>query len=139
MSPVLKVDGLEDMPDEIQPIDAGVYVGTISQVPEVADARSGKGKVLRVSVQITGDADGNECEASRQNALVFDSIPIWTRRGKIKIKRLQKSAGLTPTSELDLEELVGKDVKVKVTQRTYEDDEGEEQTANNLREYMIPE
>lgn len=120
----------ENVPDEVLPIPAGIYTCTILTTPEIQPTVNGNGQKLVVDLQINDD------ESDQNGRRLTDNISL---KNQTRIKRLAKSAGLSPGADgLDLEELEGAVVTVKVTNRTYTDkSSGELKESYNVSDYLF--
>jgi len=132
--PHLEVD-FTDVPDEILPIEPGIYEAEITEAPEILPTKSGEGTKLVVQMTVVGD-DKN----SGRRLSDHISTKMQTR-----IKRLIKSAGLTPGSGFDTEDLAGQRVKIRVKQESYQvssptlddPDNMETRTASRVDDYLF--
>ncbi len=122
----------DEVPDKVPPFPPGLHEAVITETPTIEEARSGKGNVLRVVMRGQGgEVDGR---------MIFDSIPLWTEFGKVKVKHLAKSAGVEVGPEgLELEDLEGLTVRIQVVTRTYKDDSDIVQEVANVRDYVVGE
>jgi len=126
-----KIDiNFDDVPDQIVPIAPGVYDFRIDSATE-EEAKSGKG--MKLVLEMTCVSEGPE-----EGRKLYDHISF---KMKTQLKRLMKSAGLKPGSDgLDIGELEGKIVNVKVKSRTYTDDSsGETRETSAVGDYLFKE
>lgn len=132
--PHLDVD-FTDVPDEILPIEPGIYDAEISNAPEILPTKSGEGTKLVVQMVIVDD----DKHAGRR---LQDHI---STKMATRIKRLIKSAGLEAGQGFDTEDLAGQRVKVKVKLESYQvssptldDPENmETRTASRVDDYLF--
>lgn len=120
----------EDVPDEIQPVEAGVYTCLIDEVPEVKPTKDGAGEKIVVTMKIDND------ESPMNGRRLFDHISM---KYPTRFKRLCKSAGLNPGAEgVDTSDLLGKHVEVQVTSGSYTDpDTGQTKPTSNIKDYVF--
>lgn len=119
----------DDVPEEIRPVQPGIYTLEITEVPEIGPTNSGNGTKLVVQFQI---ADEGEFKGRR----IQDHI---STKMLTKIKRLCLAAGLDPdNSGVDTEDMMGRQVQARVESQTYENDYGEERETARIRDYIVP-
>ena len=119
----------DDVADEIKPIEAGTYQAVIKDVPEIKPNKSGDGSSIWVLHEII--EEGPECGNS---IMGFISLKQQTR-----IKRLALSAGVAVgAGGLDLAELAGATVTIKVAQKPRTDQSGETTMQSNIADWIIP-
>lgn len=118
----------DSVPTKFEQVPAGVYVCTVEKAEKKA-TKDGSGQKVEVEMKI---ADG-----PMTGRTIFDHIGL--KGGKpINLKRLIMSAGLVAGSGFDLNDLVGKTVKVRTKTATYTDKEsGEVKETTRLADYLI--
>jgi len=128
--PIINVN-FNEVPDEIMPVDPGIYEAEITEVPIIVETQKKTGHNLRVNMKITTE------NSPMNGRTVRDSI-FMNRIGNTKIKNLCNSAGI-PVGEdgLDTEDLLGKIVTIEVGHRTFTTDGGEERNFAEVRKYII--
>lgn len=118
----------DEVPDKMEPVPAGVYVMLVKEA-EIQPTKDGKSEKVVVTLSV-------DDESSPHNGrMVFDHISL---KMPINLKQLAKSAGLNPGADgLEVSDLVGKHVKVRVKARAYRDAEtGETRETSAVAEYM---
>lgn len=127
----------DSVPDQILPIDPGIYPLEVISVEEESVASKKKpGEMYnQVVVKLQVRDDGNK----NDGRTVYDRIGIDNDWGRVALKRLVKSCGLTPGPDgLELNDLVGKLCRARIANRTYKDDStGETKEASNIKEYLF--
>ena len=125
----------DDVKDE--PIGEGVYLALIDQEPEMEKKEKGDMVKVRMVIQDEGDFKGQ---------MLFDNHCLWSNFGKVRLKQMIISAGLTAgAGGIDLAELSGRIVKVVVKQETYTPKDkatgevtGEPRVQARISEYVPP-
>lgn len=151
MPPQVDVN-LEGTPDELKPIEAGIYMAKVGAIEtELKDTKAGgQGTMITIPLKISGDATGQPCEASEHQRGVIARCCVWTEPGKVQWKRFLKSCGMPISNQVDTEECMGKTCKVQVGVRkviqdsegNYVNKEGEGTTtrlSNEVQDFVIPE
>lgn len=120
---------LDSTPSKFEQVPAGVYVCTVEKA-EKQPTKDGSGQKIVVEMKI---ADG-----PMTGRTIFDHIGL--KGGKpISLKRLMLSAGMVAEGKgVDLNDLLGKTVKVRTKTATYTDDSsGEVKETTRLADYLI--
>jgi hypothetical protein len=120
----------DEVENEFKPIEPGVYEAVIEETPEVKQNKTNEGQSVHIITKITSEGPQNG-----KTIMGFISLKQQTA-----LKRLALSAGLTPGAEgLDLNDLTGATVTIKVTHRTRKDPlTGEETVQANIADWVIP-
>lgn len=136
MSEFIDMD-FTDVPDKHMPLGAGIYNAEILGEDEDNEGphiyfkeETPQKKSIRMRLKVV---DEGENEGRMVTAFV-------ALKNKVAVKRLVMSAGL-PVDQggVDLEELPGKIVKIKVTNSTYTDEaSGEERIRANVDDFIPP-
>jgi hypothetical protein len=127
--PVLNIP-LNDVPDEILPLEEGDYSFVILEAPEIKRAKSDKGDNLVVKVVV----DAGE----GKKRTITDSIYLPTEFGQVAVRRLIKSCGLEPTNNFNTADLVGQSGKAHITIRAFQPSEGAELVKmNQVKTYLF--
>lgn len=124
----------DETPDEFTAIPPGIYSFVVeSAVLEPTAAGDGEKVVVVLKVD---DAD-NEQNGRIQKEHMGISNPKGG--GAIALKRLARSAGLSPGVDgLDLEDLIGQTVKARIKARVYPDkDTGEIRETSAVAEFLV--
>jgi len=129
MSPTLNVN-FDEVPDQILPVEPGIYEAEIVEVPMITETRKKTGHNLVVSMRIT--TDGPHHGRALRDSIFLNDI------GNVKIKKLCSSAGvLLGSGGFETEELLGKIVRCQVLNRTFTDSEtGETRQIADVRDYL---
>lgn len=121
-------------PDVIPPIEPGEYRLTVTAVPEIVAAQSGKGDNLVVKMQI---AEGQGEESGKG---IVDYLFLGNDLGKAASKRFLLSCGFSREAiegnQVDLEEVAGKTCRAKIVKRLYTPPGGEQQERANVSDYV---
>lgn len=122
----------DNVPDEIEPIPDGIYVMTVTDVPEIEPAASGKGDNVVVSLAV-------EDEGEFKGRTVRDWIFIGNEIGKIRLKQFARACGIPIGPEgLQTEDLAGATCKVRIKASTYKDKTtGETKQSSRVAEYIV--
>lgn len=122
----------DDVPDNIQPIPAGLYILTIKEA-DVKPSKDEKSKNLILKLKVDDPSNPNH---DRQ---IVDYCNLGNNDfAKVRLKRLQKSAGLVPGKGLNTDDLVGKTVKARISTAPFTNkDTGEVSERSNIAEYMF--
>ena len=131
-----KIDiDFNDVPTEILPIPGGVYTMDIIGTPTLEDVQSKPGN--KKIVVILAVVEGPEGDLTYQNRRVFDNISTQL---PTRIKRLALSAGLEVGADgINLDDLTGRRVEVKLKENTYQDQMTKEMKTNTkVADYIIP-
>lgn len=119
----------DEVPDQIMPVDPGVYTLTVeaATLEDVKPPKTGKKIVVILKV-----ADEGNKNFGRQ---IYDHI---STKMDVKIKRLCLSAGIKPgAGGFDTEDLIGKTLKARISNRTYKDDNGAIKESSSVQDYLI--
>lgn len=118
-----------DVPDEIKPLDPGIYTMVVRSA-NIEPTKDGKGEKVVVELEVDDETSPNK------GRKCFDHLSL---KLPIGLKRLAKSCGINPGAQgLDLEDLIGKIAKVRVKTRTYKDAETQEvRETSSVAEYMF--
>jgi len=119
----------DDVPDEIVPLEPGIYRLGVAEAPKVEPTNDGTSTKLVVRFEVI------EPEKFKGRALQDHiSIKMLTR-----IKRLFLSAGLKPgASGIDTEELTGAEVRALLKERSWKDpDTGETRVSVRVDDYIV--
>ena len=119
----------DEVPDTVQPVAPGIYVCLVSEAA-LEPTKDGKGE--KVVAQLKVD-DQTSPENGR---VIFDHI---STKMTTRLKRLCKSAGLSVGhGGLNVDELVGKHVRVRVKNRIYADPtSGERRETSSVDDYLF--
>lgn len=119
----------DDVPDQILPIEPGVYTAMVESA-SVEATKDGKGEKVVVEMKIDDEANPNH------GRKIFDHI---STKMLTNLKRLAKSAGINVGADgLDIDDLVGKHVKLRTKTRVYKDPEtGEAKESVAVAEYLF--
>lgn len=133
MSPVVDVN-FADVPDEVQPVGAGVYMAVIEEVPLLVAPKKDPGRgSMAVAVHTISEGDYKGRKMTTRDCL-------WMDLGKISFKRLCLACGIRPGKDgVDLADLVGKPHKITVVERTYKGEDDIERATSDVRDYVITE
>jgi hypothetical protein len=116
-----------DVPEEFAVVGPGVYLCEIEEAPTIED-KPGKGQMVKAVLTITDEGDF-------KGQKLFTNQCLWVEPGKRALKRMALSAGVTADeSGLDLQDFLGKIVRVQVNTRMYE---GKEQA--NVKDFVLEE
>lgn len=121
---------LDEVPDSLT-IEPGVYKAQVTEVPQQQANKKGTGSNLVVECVIL--------EGKYSNFKVKDYIPLSS---PIHLKQLCKAVGVTADGgQLNLEELVGKDFQIVVTNTSTTKDKNGVETGktvvfSNVEEYL---
>jgi hypothetical protein len=125
----------DETPDEIQPIEPGIYDLHI-QSCEIQPTKDGNSQKIVVEAAVVNHSDDNV-----NGRKVFDHISV---KMATKIKRLAKSSGFTDEElsqmggSFDVSLLIDRIVRASIGQRSYQDPEsGEQRTTSNVRDYIF--
>ena len=123
-----------DVPDEILPIPAGLYLLDVIGTPSIQDVQSKPGnKKIVVEFAVVEGPDG---DLEFQNRRVFDNI---STKVTTRIKRLALSAGVDISGGLELEDLTGTRLTAKLKENSYTDPITQEARTNTkIADYVIP-
>lgn len=120
----------DDVPDQFEPVPAGIYALKIDEVSDPEPTKDGSGEKIVVTMSV--EDEGNTEIHGRK---IFDHIGI--SKNLTRIKRLAMSAGLNPSADgLDTNDLIGRVAKAKVKVRTYTDD-GEQKESSSISDYLV--
>lgn len=125
-----------EVPDDYKGVEPGVYEAQVTSAPEVIEGVSKDGNpytALDVKLGITHAEDAANSESVGRTL----SDRIFLGDKPTKLKRLGMSAGLPMDGPLDPEDLDGKTVKVRVKQRSFQQD-GETRTRADVADYIPP-
>jgi hypothetical protein len=103
---------------------------------DVKTTAKGDGDNIIVGMKIS--SPGSELGRPMMDYIYIGSVEKPFIAGHVRIKRVFKSAGLSAGANPDTDLLIGRTVKIQVTQRTYTDKETQElKTGSNVKEYMF--
>ncbi len=119
----------DNVPDEIVPVEAGIYTAVIHEVPEVKPTKDGKGTKIVVQMKITDE------DSPFKDRQLFDHISL---KFPTRFKRLCKSAGHNPGADgFDTADLLDCTVRVRVKARTYTDEDGNTKETSGVDDYLF--
>ena len=127
MSPMIDIN-FDVVPDQILPIDAGIYPLEISEVSQEPTAK-GDSEKLVVTMKVSDPGNPNDGRTIKSH-IGF--------KNPVMLKQLAMAAGLNPGSGgFDSSELIGKTVKAVIKPRTYRDqDSGEQKETSEVKEFI---
>jgi hypothetical protein len=130
MSPQIDCN-FNDVPDEILPLEPGTYEMELGEGIDIKPSASGNGNNLIVPMTVVNHATHN---GRKHTHYIF-----LNDMGKTNLKRMAKSAGVTPgASGLDTSELVGKVVRVVIVNTPYVDkDTQETKQSAKIKDFII--
>ncbi len=120
----------DEVPDKFEQVPAGVYLCCVEKAEQQPTKDGTKQKVV---VELKVDDEANPMNGR----MLYDHIGL---SGKpISLKRLCMAAGVSVgPNGVDLSDLVGKHVQVRVKMRTYQDAaSGETKETPSIAEYLV--
>jgi hypothetical protein len=128
---------LDDVPDQFQPVDAGIYTCEIEDVEMKPGTRDPSKMKLVVIHKIIGGEAGEDTAHEMHGRILFDHIGL---SGKpISLKRLCMAAGLQWSDDgFDSDDLKGKVITCSVIQKVESDPQtGEQKIFSNIKDYLV--
>lgn len=125
---------MADVPDEIPPLDAGIYVFKVVKEELVTlddNDKYNPGKD-QLQIQLQVNSEGHPMHGRMQ----FDRITLGTDQGDVAFKRLIKSCGLIPGANFDTADLVDKNCRAEVVNRAGKGENAGKMYAN-IKQYIF--
>jgi len=131
-----------EVPDQIEPIAAGVAILEVAKVPEIKPTEKGTGNMLVVEFRVVQHESFQATSEKNMERFKGRSMTDWiflNEFGIVKSKHLIVGLGMPPSNGVNTEEMLGKKTKAIIVPATFKDEStGEVKPSAKIKDYLKP-
>jgi hypothetical protein len=132
--PLIQVN-LNEVPDEIQPIAAGVHLFRVDESPTIQPTK--KDPTSNNVVVVLTKADGEDAGRKVRDYIYIGSAEVPNQMGLMKLKKAALAFGVEfSDQELDTNLFTSKTGRAEIVNSVYTDDSGSSRQTANVRSYV---